>query len=49
VANTLDSEFGIEGMEEALRRYEKPEIFNTELGPQFMSRGFVEMVEPHGI
>jgi putative transposase len=49
VSNTLDSEFCIEALEEALRRYGKPEIFNTDQGSQFTSRGFVGMLESHGI
>jgi len=49
VSNTLDSEFCIEALEEALLRYGKPEIFNTDQGSQFTSRGFVGMLESHGI
>jgi len=49
VSNTLDSKFCIEALEEALRRYGKPEIFNTDQGAQFTSRGFVGMLESHGI
>jgi putative transposase len=49
VSNTLDSEFCIEAMEEALLRYGKPEIFNTDQGSQFTSRGFVGVLESHGI
>jgi putative transposase len=49
LSNTLDSEFCIEALEEALRRYGKPEIFNTDQGSQFTSRGFVGMLESHGI
>jgi putative transposase len=40
VSNTLNSEFCIEALEEALLRYGKPEIFNTDQGSQFTSRGF---------
>jgi putative transposase len=49
VSNTLDSEFCIEALEEALRRYGRPEIFNTDQGSQFTSRGFVGVLESHGI
>ena len=49
VSNTLESEFCIEALEEALRRYGKPEIFNTDQGSQFTSRGFVGVLESHGI
>ena len=49
VSNTLDSEFCIEALKQALRRYGKPEIFNTDQGSQFTSRGFVGVLESHGI
>jgi putative transposase len=49
MSNTLDSEFCIEALEEALLRYGKPEIFNTDQGSQFTSRGFVGVLESHGI
>ena len=49
LSNTLDSEFCIEALKQALRRYGKPEIFNTDQGSQFTSRGFVGVLESHGI
>jgi putative transposase len=49
VSNTLESEFCIEALEQALRRYGNPEIFNTDQGAQFTSRGFVGLLESHGI
>ena len=49
VSNTLDSEFCTEALKQALRRYGKPEIFNTDQGSQFTSRGFVGVLESHGI
>lgn len=49
VSNTLESEFCIEALEQALLRYGKPEIFNTDQGAQFTSRGFVGLLESHGI
>lgn len=49
VSNTLESEFCIEALEQALRRYGKPEIFNTDQGAQFTSRGFVGLLESNGI
>ena len=39
VSNTMDVEFCIEALEEALARFGKPEIFNTDQGSQFTSRG----------
>jgi putative transposase len=49
VSNTLESEFCVDALEEALRRYGKPEIFNTDQGAQFTSRRFVRLLESHGI
>jgi putative transposase len=49
VSNTLESDFCIEALEQALLQYGKPEIFNTDQGSQFTSRGFVGLLESHGI
>ena len=35
VSNTLDADFCIEALEEALQRFEAPEIFNTDQGSQW--------------
>ena len=35
VSNTLDADFCIEALEEALQRFEAPQIFNTDQGSQF--------------
>ena len=35
VSNTLDTDFCIEALEDALQRFEAPEIFNTDQGSQF--------------
>ena len=40
VSNTLDVEFCIEALEEALARFGRPEIFNTNQGSQFTSSRF---------
>jgi putative transposase len=37
LSNTIDTEFCIEALEEALGKYGKPEIFNTDQGSQFTS------------
>jgi putative transposase len=49
VSNTLELEFCIEALEQALRDHGKPEIFNTDQGAQFTSRRFVELLESNGI
>jgi putative transposase len=37
---TLDTDFCIEALEEALARFDKPDIFNTDQGSQFTSTAF---------
>jgi transposase InsO family protein len=34
LSNTIDSRFCVEALEEALERYGKPKIFNTDQGPR---------------
>jgi len=41
---TMDAAFCIEAVEEALARFGKPEIFNTDQGSQFTSREFTGML-----
>ena len=45
VSNTLESEFCVEALEEALRRYGAPEIFNTDQGAQFTSEAFTSVLK----
>lgn len=40
LSNTLDTEFCVEALEEALHRYGAPGIFNTDQGAQFTSAAF---------
>jgi len=40
VSNTMDTDFCVEALEEARRRYGAPEIFNTDQGAQFTSEAF---------
>jgi putative transposase len=49
LSNTLDAAFCIEALEEALERFDAPEIFNTDQGSQFTSEGFTGLLEAHGI
>jgi putative transposase len=49
VSNTLDTDFCIEALEEALQRYGAPEIFNTDQGSQFTSEAFTGVLKEHGI
>jgi len=49
LSNTLDASFCIEALEEALDRYDAPEIFNTDQGCQFTSEGFTSLLALRGI
>ncbi len=49
VSNTLDTEFCIEALEEALRRFGAPEIFNTDQGAQFTSEAFTGVLKDNGV
>lgn len=42
LSNTLESSFCVEALEEALDRWQYPEIFNTDQGCQFTSETFLE-------
>jgi putative transposase len=42
LSNTLDSDFCVDALEEAIDRYGAPEIFNTDQGSQFTSEAFTE-------
>ena len=49
VSNTLDTDFCIEALEDALQRFEAPEIFNTVQGSQFTSEAFTDVLKNHPI
>ena len=49
VSNTMDSDFCVEALEEALRGYGRPEIFNTDQGSQFTSDEFTGVLKGKGI
>jgi putative transposase len=44
LSNTLDASFCIEALEEALRNYGTPDIFNTDQGSQFTSLEFTNIL-----
>jgi putative transposase len=46
---TLEADFCIEAVEEALARYGKPDIFNTDQGSQFTSLAFTQVLKDAGI
>ena len=45
VSNTLDVEFCLQALEEALARFGRPEIFNTDQGSQFTSPRFTGVLQ----
>jgi putative transposase len=49
LSNTLDVTFCAEALEEALRRFGSPEIFNTDQGSQFTSEAFTAILNAHDI
>ena len=49
LSNTLDSDFCVEALEEALGRFGNPEIFNTDQGSQFTAEQFTGVLRERGI
>ena len=49
VSTTLDSDFCVEALEDALSRHGQPEIFNTDQGVQFTSKNFIKVLQDRGI
>jgi putative transposase len=49
LSNTLESDFCVETLSEALGRYGRPDIFNTDQGSQFTGNDFTNMLKEHGV
>ena len=49
VSITMETDFLIEAVEEALQRHGTPGIFNTDQGSQFTSSAFTGLLKEHGI
>ena len=49
LSNTLDTNFCVEALEEAIGRYGLPEIFNTNQGSQFTSAEFTDVLNTNRI
>ncbi len=45
VSNTMDTDFCINALQDALARYGAPEIFNTDQGAQFTSSAFTQLLK----
>ena len=49
LSNTLESDFCVAALEEALGKYGRPEIFNTDQGSQFTSLDFTQVLKDAGV
>ena len=49
LSNTLDTEFCVAALEEAIERFGTPDIFNTDQGSQFTSDAFTGVLKHHDI
>ena len=49
VSITMDTDFCIQAVEEAIAKHGTPEIFNTDQGSQFTSQAFTQLLSGHGI
>lgn len=49
LSNTVDTDFCVSALEEALEKYGKPDIFNTDQGSQFTSFAFTNVLRENGI
>ena len=49
LSNTMDTEFCVAALEEAIARYGRPDIFNTDQGSQFTSFAFTTTLKDAGI
>ena len=49
LSNTLTTDFCLEAVSEAMARFGKPEIFNTDQGSQFTSSHFTDLLKNNGI
>jgi putative transposase len=49
LSNTMDADFCVAALEDALFRYGKPEIFNTDQGSQFTSDAFTGVLAEVGV
>jgi len=49
LSNTLEADFCVAALEEALLRHGRPEIFNTDQGAQFTSQSFTDLLKSHEV
>ena len=49
LSNTMDADFCVEALKEAIATYGQPKIFNTDQGSQFTSGDFIDVLNDHDI
>jgi putative transposase len=49
LSNTLTADFCVEALKEALAKFGRPEIFNTDQGAQFTSQEWIEVLNAAGV
>ena len=49
LSNTMDPEFCVDAMKDALERFGRPEIFNTDQGSQFTAPAFTDVLLGQGV
>ena len=49
LSNTMDASFCVEALEEALHRFGRPKVFNTDQGSQFTSLDFTQTLKNAGV
>lgn len=49
ISNSMDAAFCVDCLEDALREYGKPEIFNSDQGSQFTSHAFTGVLKREGV
>ena len=49
LSNTLEADFCVEALREAIEKYGAPDVFNTDQGTQFTSQEFISVLTSHSI
>ncbi len=49
LSNTLDTDFCVEAVVEAISRFGSPQIFNTDQGAQFTASAFTDVLKSHNV
>jgi len=49
LSNTMTTDFCVEALQEALVRFGRPAIFNTDQGAQFTDADFTDVLKQHGV